>query len=137
ATQAEALPQALGLTPEEFLSEFRQWAREQARGWGLLLPEGMPALEQLVRAERAVDAEIPEERLDELLAEYPDHPGLVEARARAALTAAEGQVTEATVPLLERWADLKPIDSSPRRALARYYRETDGPERAIPHLEYL
>jgi tetratricopeptide (TPR) repeat protein len=137
ATQARGLPEALGLTPEEFLSDFRQWATQQARGWGLLLPDGAPSLSELLRAERAEDADVSEERLEELLEQYPEHPGLVEARARAALAAADGDVTEQVVPLLEKWAELKPIDSSPRRALARYYRQTDAPERAIPHLEYL
>ncbi|MFG0284545.1 MAG: tetratricopeptide repeat protein [Phycisphaerales bacterium JB039] len=137
ATQGEAMPQALGLTPEEFLSDFRQWARGQARAWGLLLPEGVPPLSELIRAESAAEADVTIERLEELIAEYPDHPDLAEVRARAALEAAGGDATPQIAPLVERWAELKPIDSTPRRVLARYYRKTDTPELAIPHLEYL
>jgi tetratricopeptide (TPR) repeat protein len=131
------MPDALGLTPEEFLSDFRQWATAQARAWGLLLPEGVPPLSELIRAESAEEADVTSQRLDELIAEYPQHPDLAEARARAAVGAADGELTPEAVALIERWAELKPIDSTPRRILARHYRQTAAPLRAIPHLEYL
>ncbi|MCH8913890.1 MAG: hypothetical protein IIA33_10030 [Planctomycetes bacterium] len=80
--------------------------------------------------------EITDEQLDVWLAEYPDHPDLLEIRLRRRLKATN-TVSDDILPMLERYVKLRPVDPFPHRKLAQYWLSSDMPEKAIPHLEIL
>lgn len=74
------------------------------------------------------------------LERHPGHPEALAAAVQIALAASRGRPTPEMAPLLERLAEARPEDPTPRRHLARL--AIDGtlpgsPERAIDHLEYL
>ncbi len=79
---------------------------------------------------------VTEERLDEWLEQYPDHPDLVELQLRRHLSAGDGD-PRSLVPELERYASLRPVDPLPHKKLAEIWLASDTPERAIEHLERL
>jgi len=82
------------------------------------------------------EVEISDDQLALWLEEYPDHPDLLKLAIDRALAMAEEPGFE-HVPLLERYAELRPVDPSPHRTLALIWRNSDAPQRAIPHLEVL
>lgn len=162
-----AFQRVLGVSREEFMSQFKPWARAQVVSWGLLPREGQPTLAALLgkpdgnpAAEPEVDAdadgdppagparrpvrpaapgapEVTPDRLATLLAEHPDHADLLELAVGAALQANNGEPTPAMVPLLERYAAARPVDPMPHRHLARLALAGDDATKAIVHLEYL
>ncbi len=73
------------------------------------------------------------------LEQHPKHPDVLELAVVQALKAAGGKPDEAMIPLLERYAAARPVDPMPHKQLARLYLDGigGGPDRAIPHLEYL
>lgn len=169
--EESAFQQVLGRSRAEFFDEFRTWARDQVRSWGLSLPEGVPTVRALLMEEaqkRDSDggpAEEPDAALEEAveaparnrnadglptptiemvegwLATYPDHPEALELAIHLRLREAGGSPTPELVPLLERYAAVRPVDPMPHRLLAQLYLgrkvEGRGPEAAIEHLEYL
>lgn len=68
---------------------------------------------------------------------HPDHPGVLALRIEEELRLNGGEASEAMIPLLEQYAEARPVDDMPHRQLARLYMAMGAPERAIPHLEYL
>jgi len=68
---------------------------------------------------------------------YPDHPDVVELMLRVRLSETDGEANEDLAPLLERYAELRPVDPLPHRVLARMYLKTGRGAQAIPHLEFL
>ena len=72
-----------------------------------------------------------------LLIDNPDHPDLLRATIQREIQLAGGETTLDHAPLLERYATAVPVDPFPHRELARLYLDSDQPQRAIPHLEYL
>ncbi len=98
---------------------------EQIRTTG----EGWPDLER-------PPVEIDDEALRELILEFPDHPDLLELTIRRTLRADE-VVSEDVRTMLERYAEVRPVDPYPHRVLARDLLEGDDPARAIPHLREL
>jgi tetratricopeptide (TPR) repeat protein len=180
--QDTAFRAVLGLSPEEFLAQFKVWAREQVVAWGMLPRPGQPSLGQLLlrgpggtedvsgvrRALQGLadgaawtgvggsgivaafkpDVQKPDaSAIDRWLAEYPDQPDVLETALQMRLEAAEGKPDASMIPLLERYAEARPVDPMPHMNLARLYLgsgaggpgadPSGGPERAIPHLEFL
>lgn len=138
----DAFADALGETPESFLAGFRPWARAQLAEQGLLLPEGVPGIAELIEAAAPEDAGSlpPEAVIDRLLEEFPDHAPLLEYKLAFALVNADVRLTDEQRLLLERLIGLRPPDDAPHRRLARHYLAAESfDERvlAIPHLEFL
>jgi tetratricopeptide (TPR) repeat protein len=79
---------------------------------------------------------IDDEQLARWRSEYPDHPDLLREEIERRLSAA-GAVDASLVPLLERYAELRPVDMFPHRKLAQFHLAGDTPQRAIRHLEEL
>lgn len=79
----------------------------------------------------------PREQIDALLAEFPEHPELLEVAVDLSLAASAGRATPDNAPLLERYAAARPVDPKPHRLLAQLYLAGNEPELATPHLEYL
>lgn len=165
----QAMQEVLALSQEEFLAQFREWARSDAATWGVL-PErsilsmlvdqtlkdptaGPRAIEDLrafalgtaftlsgVEGGRRYRVKLLEpegEVLDRLLAAAPTHPDVLELKVQAELAAREGKADETMIPLLERYAEARPVDPMPHRHLARLYLAGAAPDSAVEHLEYL
>ncbi len=94
-----------------------------------------------VVADAAPDGpQITPEVVDKWLAQYPDHPDLLEMALDNALAKTGGKATPEMAPLIERYAAARPVDPKPHRLLAQMYLASpDASERfkAIEHLEYL
>jgi tetratricopeptide (TPR) repeat protein len=94
AREAQAMPQALGVSRQEFFSSFLEWAGQRIAEWGLA---PVPTLEELEDQLRAADPELAaktatsqQARLDVIaraLAERIGAPGTARGNGRRALTA--------------------------------------------------
>jgi tetratricopeptide (TPR) repeat protein len=141
----EAFPTVLGISSADFFDDFKAWAEDEVRSWGLLPPEGQPSLRTLAR-ELHAETQTPQEALSEpsaatialWLEAHPNHPDVLEAAVKDALEKPRDQTRDAQlVDLLERYAKARPVDDMPHRHLASRYLESDTPNEAIPHLEFL
>lgn len=69
------------------------------------------------------------------LAEYPDHPDVLERILRQAINAlGDAPLDPLTLDLLSRYMRARPVDPNPHRILAKRELASDDPTRAIPHL---
>lgn len=164
-----AMRQVLGLSQSEFLSAFREWARDDARSWGMLPDKSFVELlrdesmadpvwqaETEARLERfalsvgffespvraLVDFQLPLLSpsitvMNRLLARSPGHPDVLEIKLNTQVAQNGGEVLASMIPDLEAYAAARPVDPMPHRHLARLYLQSETPERAIAHLEYL
>lgn len=84
--------------------------------------------------------EISDEQLATWMDEHPDHPDLLELHLRRRIERL-GENLDASdaalIQLLERYAALRPVDPYPHKKLAQIWLNSDTPQRAIPHLEFL
>ncbi|MCH7961515.1 MAG: tetratricopeptide repeat protein [Planctomycetes bacterium] len=144
--QSSAFDEVLGLSTETFMRDFAGWARGQAVSWGMILPEGVPSIDELRRAELHEDADedapLPSptpELIEKWLGEHPDHPGVLELAVNAAIKRADREQDPALVLLLQRYAAARPVDDMPHRRLAQTFLDGVGgtPDDAVVHLEYL
>lgn len=141
-SEAQAMQAVLGMTREQFMQDFLEWAQAQVKSWGLaaepdvatLLParegEGDRAPIDAAAIERALDAS-------------PDHPDLLEIAARRAVAeadakgSAQGQLGDRERDLLRRLAMARPFDPWPHQQLARDALGRGDAQSAVPHLEFL
>ncbi len=166
--EPDAFRDILGVTPDAFMLAFEPWAREQVRAWGLLPPAGTPSLRELLTrelpdapdrlealawasaraaalgargAEWTRDLPTPTRAMvDRWLAEFPDHPDVLELAVQMDLARRGGQATMEAAPLLERYARARPMDPMPHRRLAALYLSREDPSQkqlAVEHLEFL
>jgi tetratricopeptide (TPR) repeat protein len=145
--EEQAYVSLLGLSREQFLSDFKVWAKAQLVKWGMQLPEGVPSVDDLLvrhntlvtsQGGEAADEPTPA-MLDAWIVEFPRHPDVLRAMVSAKLQASGEEVTEELVPWLERYAEARPPDPMPHKLLAKYYLDGKGAgkEAAIPHLRFL
>lgn len=107
----EAMVRVTGESAEAFMSGFRAWAGGQVRAWGLAqYPTGPRLTEVLNGAGEPTD----EDELNTLLAGHPGHPRLLRLIAERAL---KGPDPEAARRAVLRYADSRPVDPWPHRAL--------------------
>jgi len=140
----DAFEETLGVTPESFLTEFREWAKEQLLDRGLILSEGVPDLTELFDT-ASDDPDNPPKiqtlaEIDNLLEKYPDHPQLITLQIGVALMGADTRLTNSQVALLQHAITIRPTDESPHRLLAKHYlagETLNEQAKAIDHLEYL
>lgn len=146
--EAAAMQAVLGVSREQFLEDFKGWAAGQLVEWGINPRPGTPNVRELLRREAdAAEAEGREasqtptkELVDRWLAEFPEHPEVLKLAVAYELERTGGRADAAMVPLLERFAKARPVDSLPHKLLARYYLDESGgadARAAIPHLEFL
>jgi len=179
--EVDAMPDVLGISRAVFFEDFKQWAGEQVRAWGLAPTPSMSELldelrrndpvlqaatQQSIRARLQALAGAMTQRVglpsdgarqeltardwpdvirppvqpsDQTLAEwrdtYPDHPDLLEMEIRRKID--RGVADEVLKPLLQIYAELRPVDPFPHRQLARMALASEKPDEAIPHLEEL
>lgn len=138
-TQREAFQAMLGTPQDDLERAFLEWAARQARGWGLLPPEGVPSAEQLAQQYPGETPDAPP-NLQKMLEAHADHPQLIELRARAELEATGGRPTPGLAPLLTQWAQAVPVADEPRRLLVLLAREQGidpDDDTTIGYLEHL
>ncbi len=127
----EALVQVTGVTPEAFMSGFKAWAGDQVEQWGL---------NEQNRSERLIEVlsgkgELPAEgELETLRDEHPRDPGLLKLIAMRAM---QGEDKRAAKQAVLRYADSRPVDPWPHRALVELAVGQDRLDDAIGSLEYL
>lgn len=140
--EAQAMLAVLGMTREQFMQDFLQWASAQVRSWGLAAEPDVAALLP-VREDGEGRAPIDAAAIAKALDAHPDHPDLLEIAARRAIAEADsksgatGQVGERERDLLMRLAAARPFDPWPRQQLARDALARDDAQSAVPHLEFL
>ena len=71
------------------------------------------------------------------LEEHPAHPDVLELNVLYALKGSGGEPTAEMIPLLERYAEARPVDPMPHKHLARLYLAGDDASKAVAHLEFL
>jgi tetratricopeptide (TPR) repeat protein len=130
--QSQIVPQATGASADQFLTDFKQWAGEQTKSWGLA---PTPPAEQIVSQLQEAGAEKLDAKLDELLTAHPDHPDLLRLACERALT--KGGDDEATLALLLRYATARPVDPWADRRIVEVTQKLDRLDTAISHLEEL
>lgn len=122
-TEAEAFPEVLGISREEFMARFREYAKAQLSEWGMRPKPGQPTLTELLSQHAAehpdqADAEPTREMVAGWLEAYPDHPQLLTLMLALELQARNGTPAPEMVPLLKRTAAARPVDPQPRKLLA-------------------
>ncbi|MBX3359726.1 MAG: hypothetical protein KF745_15000 [Phycisphaeraceae bacterium] len=143
---AQGQVQAWGLAPKAGQPTIRDLLRREAAA--KTEPADEDAADPLDRkpaakADQPVDddslPDITREMVGRWLDEYPDLADALEIAIDMDLQGTAGVPTAVLVPLLERYAAARPVDPLPHRLLAKYYLagNGDGPDAAIPHLEYL
>ena len=134
----EAFEMVLNLTPSEFMDAFTAWATEDLLARGLIAPDELPSLEDLLGD--PADGLPSPSKLDELLELHPDHPDLLNLRLGLALALEGDTLSDDQLRLLEHAILVRPVDEMPHKRLARHYLSSesfDDRARAIPHLEFL
>jgi len=103
--EESAFNQVLGMGRDEFLAQFKAWARRQVVSWGLALPQGVPTVKELLRAEAKA---------------RPREPGVVEVPSPMTLTGRRGPrqagggddgdaaLPAITLEMVDRWLEKYP-----------------------------
>lgn len=135
--EGEAFRRVLNIPREEFLRDFRAWARAQLVSWGMTPTDAHPAIPVLLARDNA------EEPTPELVArwleEFPESPFVLELALEQAAKSSPADVHA----LALRYAKARPVDPLPHKLLAAMYlagRDVPAgstPLEAIPHLAYL
>lgn len=147
-TEAKAFPAVLGITREQFMSDFKIWATAQVASWGLAAEPSIDSLLEGARAAAPIAAEgadhapnpdaaapISDAVIAAILAANPKHPDVLEIAARRAISrcdaivaaddqadgahAADGGIDDATAELLARYSASRPLDPWPHLRLAK------------------
>ena len=141
-SEAQAMQAVLGMTREQFMQDFLEWAQAQVKSWGLAAEPDVATLLPAREGEggRApIDAATVAKALDA----NPDHPDLLEIAARRAVAeadakgSAQGQLGDRERDLLRRMAAARPFDPWPHQQLARDALGRGDAQSAVPHLEFL
>lgn len=163
--EEQAFQAVLGVSRSQFMDEFKPWARRQLVDWGMLPPAGQPTIAELLEKVTADHAPTPTpdapdeepapapqpeaskgdsptspEIIAQWLKDHPAHPDVLELAVDQAAEAASNRATAEMLPLLERYAQARPVDPKPHRLLAQYFlASTDSSDagKAIAQLEYL
>lgn len=138
--EAQAVQEVLGVSREEFLTQFKAWAKAQLVATGMIEPEGMPGLDELM-TKAGVKGEPTQELVQGWLKEYPEHPDLLQLAVMLSVRDNNGKPTPALAPLLQRAAKARPADPLPHKLLAQMYLsgelESGSADDAIAHLDWL
>jgi tetratricopeptide (TPR) repeat protein len=152
--EGPAFERVLGVSREEFMTQFKAWAHDQLVAWGMLSSPGNPDIHELMAEETKNEPKdettpsLPKEPTDELLAKwlnkYPSDPFVLSAVVKNTIAKHGGKAKVEDIELLERYAAVRPMDVLPHKLLASLYLsgaaaadKGRGPEAAIEHLEYL
>ncbi|HYD01192.1 MAG TPA: hypothetical protein VEB22_08195 [Phycisphaerales bacterium] len=136
-----AVQQTFKISREQFLSDFKGWAKEQLIAWGMLTPQGQPSLESLIKdlpkGPEEENAAPSDEQIAAWAKEHPRHPDVLRLLLQSVIDARNGQYLDTDLLLFQRYADVRPVDPFPHQQLARIHMQQGRPGEAIPHLEWL
>lgn len=136
AREPEAFKQVLGLTREQFLEEFKEWAGERLREWGMVERPGMTPLAQLI--EDSGESEPTPRAVARWLEEQPDNPFVLSYALERFRQAQAEPPTDRERELLLAYAAARPVDPLPHKILAKYLLSQAGQEDlAVEHLLWL
>jgi Flp pilus assembly protein TadD len=137
---SEAFSEGLGVSRDEFMDGFMNWAHEQLLAFGLLLSDDFPTLDEVLVNDNNERVVPNRNTIDALLAAHPDHPQLMHIKIGFLLSDGVERLDTALAERIERYAQQNPAEETPHRLLARHYLAADDADerrRAITHLEYL
>ena len=134
--EAEAFESVLGMSREIFFEKFLIFAKADLTAWGMLPSAGQPSMKELL-ATLGERKEATIAQLEEWLAANPGHPDVLEALVLRTLAAGDGTPTEALRPLLEQYAQARPVDSLPHRHLAALAESAGDLAAAAEHLQFV
>lgn len=129
-SDVDAITQVLGVSANAFFEDFKSWAHEQVKLWGLGPQPQVPDLPE----DSAAAAKLPEEKLQELLEAHPNHPDVLRAVAAHAVEHADAETARKAVL---RYAAARPVDPWPFRQLVRLSAKANRPDEVIRSLEQL
>lgn len=140
--EESAVQQTFHISREQFLADFKGWAKEQLIAWGMINRDGEPTLEQLAKElPKPEGSDEPPTPTSEQIAgwakEHPNNPDVLRLVLQSVMDEKQGQLSELDVQMLRRYAQSRPVDPFPHQQLARLYlAESKGAE-AIPELDWL
>lgn len=147
-TESKAFPAVLGITREQFMADFKNWATLQVASWGLAAEPSIDVLLGKVNNKEGgiqdddkkdgMSPDVPiitmpndeepisDEAFAKILASNPNHPDVLEIAARRAVSRcalmealdATGGIDDATSQLLDRYSKSRPLDPWPHQRLA-------------------
>jgi tetratricopeptide (TPR) repeat protein len=139
-----AVQQTFHISREQFLTDFKVWARAQLIAWGMLRPDGEPSIESLVKAlpkpdgAAADDEPTPSpQQINNWAKEHPSNADVLRLVLQAAMDERNGELSDDDVAMLQRYAEVRNVDPFPRQQLARLYLSENKQQDAIPELEWL
>lgn len=146
--EAKAFPAVLGLTREQFMTDFTAWATEQVASWRL---SEKPPVDELIvdarsKAELGDDAPVTDEFVEAMVALHPHHADILEIAARRAVArlggagdpkAHAGGLDDPAAALLERYSKERPLDPWPHELLAARSLAMGDRAAAMEHLIFL
>lgn len=143
--EEDAFKAVMKVGKEEFLKGFRNWAKSQLVEWGMMLPDGVPTVDELLKQAAAEGDSPPSEPTPELVAKWldshPNHPDVLKLAITQRLDSTRGEPADDMIPLLEKYAEARPVDPLPHKLLAKLHMSRkgsgDSDAKAIEHLEYL
>jgi len=141
-SESQAMQAVLGMTREQFMQDFLEWAQSQVRSWGLAAEPDVAVLLP-AREDGEGRAPIDAAAIAAALDAHPDHPDLLEIAARRAVAEAQAKsdspagLGDRERDLLHRLAAARPFDPWPHQQLARDALARDDSPGAVPHLEFL
>jgi tetratricopeptide (TPR) repeat protein len=151
--EGPAFQKVLGVTRDEFMTQFKAYAHDNLVAWGMLPGPGNPDIKQLLAEETQEQPQdestpsLPKDPGDELiqkwLKKYPSDPFVLSAAVKGKIAKQNNKAKVEDIELLERYAAARPMDVLPHKLLASLYLsgaaadKGRGPEAAIEHLEYL
>lgn len=130
-SDADTFTLVTGRNPVVFMNEFKIWAGEQVKRWGMTKPFIDDAIKALLTADAS---KVSIKNLDEQLAKYPDHAELLKKRAEAALLRDQ---PEAAREWVMRFAAARPVDPWADKALLSLAPRTGRTADAVSSLEQL
>lgn len=144
-TEAKAFSAVLGMTREQFMTDFKAWATVQVAQWGLAAEPAIESLLEAARSKDDPDAPLTDTAVATLLAANPSHPDLLEIAARRSVarsvaldaSVAPGGIDDAAAALLTRYSQSRPLDPWPHQRMAARALAMGDAAGAVEHLKFL
>jgi tetratricopeptide (TPR) repeat protein len=139
--EESAVQQTFHISREQFLTDFKVWAKKQLIEWGMLTPDGEPSLESLIKdlpkPQGGEDPAPTGEDLAGWLKDHPRNPDVLRLLLQTVMDERKGELLDTDLIMFVRYAEVRPVDPFPHQQLARIFLSQNKIEEAIPQLEWL